>query len=188
MSAAGPVQPEQFVLDIVKILTGLGIPYAVVGALAVSYYGVPRSTADADMVIWLRGPETEEELKERLMAVNYSVKSRRGDPGDPISRCIVVEDEFENRMDLLAGIHGMDPAAIERRTFTSLMNSPLEMIGAEDLVAMKLFAGGLQDLEDARGILQVSGRLLNLDLLRSIANRYGPDVVVTLEELLGTGS
>jgi hypothetical protein len=30
------------------------------------------------------------------------------------------------------------------------------MIGVEDLIAMKLFAGGIQDIEDVRGILDVS--------------------------------
>ena len=49
---------------------------------------------------------------------------------------------------------------------------------------MKVFAGGLQDLEDVRGILQVSGKLLNVDLLRKLTSRYGKDAVRKLEALL----
>jgi hypothetical protein len=57
-------------------------------------------------------------------------------------------------------------------------------MAAEDLIGMKIFAGGPQDMLDVRNILQVSRELLNLDLLRQVAHRYGPDVLRTLEELL----
>lgn len=48
---------------------------------------------------------------------------------------------------------------------------------------MKIFAGGIQDLEDARGILQVSGKKLDLNLLRNLAQRYGTEVVRTLDAI-----
>jgi hypothetical protein len=54
----------------------------------------------------------------------------------------------------------------------------------EDLVAMKLFAGGVQDLEDVRGILQVSNERLDLALLRRLSDRYGEKVRESLEKVL----
>ena len=55
MKATGPGQPANLLLDIVEILGKLEVPYVVIGALAVSFHGVPRSTNDADLAVQLRG-------------------------------------------------------------------------------------------------------------------------------------
>lgn len=106
---------------------------------------------------------------------------------DPISRAIVIEDNYDNRMDILIGVRGMDASAMERCVSTQLLGSSIRIIGAEDLIAMKIFAGGIQDLEDVRGVLQVSGNKVNLGLLRAAAARYGDDTAAKLNELLEAG-
>ena len=78
----------------------------------------------------------------------------------------------------------MDPEAVSRCVTASLLDSSVRIIAGEDLIAMKIFAGGFKDTEDVQGILEVSGHLLNLDLLRKLARRYGVHVAQTLEELL----
>lgn len=52
---------------------------------------------------------------------------------------------------------------------------------------MKVFAGGPQDLADARAALQVSSSALDVPLLERLAAGYGggPSVVRSLNELLG---
>lgn len=185
MRRTGPFQPVHLLLDILDLLNEFGIPHAVVGALAVSYYGIPRSTTDADSVIWvLDTGKSERDVADGLLAAGYRVELRRGGLDDPISRCIFVQDEYENRVDLLAGVRGMDPEAAHRCIRASLLDSEVRIIGAEDLIAMKIFAGGLQDLEDVRGIIRVSGNTLNPELLRTLAHRYGANVTRTLDKLL----
>ena len=49
---------------------------------------------------------------------------------------------------------------------------------------MKLFAGEIQDFEDVRGILQVSGNHLDLPPLRRLARRYGVEVDRKLDAIL----
>lgn len=185
MRTTGPAQSGQLLLDVVDLLSELGVRYAVIGALAASYYGVPRATTDADAVIWLQGTgKSEHDLKSYLLAAGYNVKLKRGDIDDPILKAILVEDQHENRIDLLLGVRGMDPEASGRCVSASLLDSSVRIIAAEDLIAMKIFAGGFQDLEDVRGILQVSGKLLNLELLRKLAARYAPEVTGMLDALL----
>ena len=185
MRTSGPGQPEQILLDVADILTALGIPYAVVGALAVSFYGVPRATSDADSVAWIKDTgKTADELTNSLIASGYSAVLRRGDIDDPILVSIHVEDKYQNRHDLLLGIRGMDPDAAHRCVSSAFFGSTVRIIGAEDLIGMKIFAGGSQDLQDVRGILQVSRERLNPDLLRQVARLYGADVAATLDELL----
>lgn len=55
MKASGPDQPAQFLLDVIGLLHQTDIPYAVVGAIGVSYYGIPRATTDGDATVWLGG-------------------------------------------------------------------------------------------------------------------------------------
>src|SRR5881396_239674 len=115
MRPTGPGQPAHLLLDVLELVNGFGIPYAVVGAFAVSYYGVPRFTNDADSVIWLRdGGESANDLKNHLVASGYHAEYKRGDIGDPILQSILVEDEYENHVDLLSGVRGMDPNAVQR--------------------------------------------------------------------------
>jgi hypothetical protein len=45
---------------ILEVLDLLEIPYQVVGSLASSMYGIPRSTADVDLVVNLRADRVDE--------------------------------------------------------------------------------------------------------------------------------
>ncbi len=49
---------------------------------------------------------------------------------------------------------------------------------------MKAYAGGPQDLADARAVLAVDRELLDLDLLHRLAARFGRDPAQALEGLL----
>jgi len=185
MRPTGPGQAAHLLLDVVDVLNELCIPYALARALAASYYGIPRSTSDADSVVWLKDTgKTERDLTNRLLAGGYRAQLRRGDIDDPILGSIQVEDQHENQVDLLLGVRGMDPDAAGRCVSATLLDSSIRIIAAEDLIAMKIFAGGFQDLEDVRGILQVSGDLLNVNLLRKVARRHGADVNTKLDVIL----
>jgi len=185
MRATGPGQPAQFLLDIVDFFNELRIPYAIVGALAVSYYGIPRSTTDSDATIWLNGTgKSAHDLRDGLIDRGYPTQVTPGDAEDPIVGIISVNDIYDNRSDLILGVRGMDAGASDRCVLASFMVCQVRIIGAEDLVAMKVFAGGPQDLEDVRGILSVSRDSLKSDLLRRLAGRYGSDVLNVLDKLL----
>jgi hypothetical protein len=58
------------------------------------------------------------------------------------------------------------------------------VIGREDFIAMKCFAGGPQDLADARVALKTRDEQVDLDLLRRITRRFGRAATDSLEALL----
>lgn len=179
MRATGPGQPAHLLLDIIEILKAAEIPYVVIGAFAVSFHGVPRSTNDADAAVWLRrSGKNARGLAGELTASGYVTDLKVGDAGNPIAGVIVVGDRHGNRVDLILGVRGMESAAASRGVTTSMLGTALKVASAEDLIAMKIAAGGVQHLEDVRGILAVSQKVLDLNLLRRLARRYGPDVEV----------
>jgi hypothetical protein len=61
----------------------------------------------------------------------------------------------------------------------------IRVVSREDFIAMKCFAGGPQDLEDARVAL-LSGRQVDLDLVRRVTRRFGRPAADTLEQLLSS--
>jgi len=185
MTASGPGQPGHLLIDVLQTLARLSVPSAVVGGLAVSFHGVVRGTDDADAAVWLKGTSLDrDDLVRELKNAGFQSDLRAGDVDDPIAAVIVVHDKFGNRTDLLLGVRGMDPAAPSRAVPATLLGSSISIIGAEDLIAMKIFAGGAQDLDDVKNVLQVSGARLNLDLLRKLTRSYGPEEVKTLDRLL----
>jgi len=176
-------------LDILDLFAPSLFPYGIVGALAASYYGIPRFTSDADITVWLAGTgKTGRDLKDKIAACGYDADLRFGDIEDPIAGAIIVRDTYGNQVDLLMGVRGMDPEASVRCLTTTLLGSTVRMIGVEDLIAMKLGAGGVQDLEDVRGILQVSKERVDIELTRKLTRKYGKSVRETLDKLLSSDS
>ncbi len=56
---------EEAILAVIEALEALNIPYILVGSFSTSYYGVPRSTKDADFVIQLE-TQSVSQIAERL--------------------------------------------------------------------------------------------------------------------------
>jgi hypothetical protein len=84
MRVTGPAQPEKLLLDVVNLLAEQSIPYALIGALAASFYGIPRAATDADAAIWLKDTaKTLEDLTNCLLAAGYRAEYKRGDLEDP---------------------------------------------------------------------------------------------------------
>jgi predicted nucleotidyltransferase len=179
-------QSPLLLLDVIDVLRSEGIEYAVVGALAAAVYGTIRASADADALVALSiGRLTA--LSQVLKRKGFSVELRRGDADDPIPAMLVVSDKYENRVDLLSGLRGLDPQVLARTVEMPFSGATIRVVSREDFIAMKCFAGGPQDLEDARVALKTSSETLDLDLLRRVTRRFGRDAADVLEVLLAGG-
>ncbi len=153
--------------------------------MAASFYGPIRASMDADAVISLKSGElTLEHLAEELKRTGLQAEIRRGASDDPIAAVLAAHDTHGNRVDLLSGIRGMESAAFTRAVESQFMNEPIRLIGIEDFIAMKMFAGGPKDLEDAKNAVAVSGEHLDMTLLRKLTHNYGSQELKTLEQIL----
>lgn len=180
MKATGPGQSLLLLLDVVALLDEQGVDYGVVGALAASVYGTVRATIDADALVSMTPPKLAA-LEKLLRKGGFAADLRRGDPDDPIPALIAISDRFGNRVDILGGLRGLDPEAFERTISVAFSGTNLRIIGREDFIAMKCFAGGPQDMADAQEALMAAGSSIDLDLLRRITRRFGRPAADALE-------
>ena len=180
-SASG--ESALLLLDVVRVLGKEQVDYAIVGAMAASVYGVIRASRDADALLSISVPALAG-LERTFRATGFHTELRRGDFDDPIGAVLTLQDSFDNQVDLLVGIRGFDPEAFSRSIEVSLYGEPLKFVSLEDFIAMKLFAGGPQDVADAKSAIESALEPLDLDLVRKVAARYGADTVGSLENLL----
>ena len=172
-------------LDAIEVLSSEAVDYAVIGAMAASVHGVLRASMDADAVLSLTTQELGK-LEERFKAAGFATNLRRGDIDNPIAAVLALTDAFDNRVDLLVGLRGLESAVFQRAIDVPFQGTVLRVVGVEDFIAMKLFAGGPQDLADARYALAAAKGTLDVDLLTRLAACYGRHVSSELKQLLGS--
>lgn len=185
MKITGPGESSLLLVNVIKILARYRIPYAVVGAFAVSFYGMVRASIDADALISTgRNDEKLTRFLSLLKKDGSKVEFHRGDSSDPVRGVINIEDKFQNRVDLLLGIRGMTDDVYDRVISTSFMKRTIKIIGVEDLIAMKVYAGSAKDIQDVIGIVQVSARRINRRLLKQLTGQYGKKELAKLGKIL----
>jgi hypothetical protein len=130
---------------IMAALEAQGGKGALIGGGALAFHGVARATLDADFLT------TDAFVLEPAFAeaVGVAGDERRGDPDDPLVGIVRFTDGDEV-VDLIVGDAGWMKAAVERASLHQLSSGSVRVVEAPDLVLLKLYAGGLQDLLDVR--------------------------------------
>jgi hypothetical protein len=152
--------------------------------MAAAVHVVVRASLYADAVVVLQVREAQAP-RQTLVEEGYEAVLRTGDVDDPIPALLKVDDSHGNRVYLLIGLRGMDPELMNRTRQGRLAETILEIVGREDSIAMKAFAGGPVDLAHARAVIDLDRESLDLDLLRRLAQRLGRDAARTVEGLVG---
>ena len=184
MKARGPGQSALLLLDVASLLADEELDYVVIGAMAAAVHGSIRATTDADALLSI-SLSGFSRLEKNLRREGFQTELRRGDADDPIPALLGVTDASGNRVDLLAGLRGLDAQIFSRAITVSFAGKSIRVVGLEDFVAMKCFAGGPQDLMDAGNALHLAQSPVDVDLLRRLARRFGRDAADRLEQLLG---
>jgi hypothetical protein len=138
---------------VVALLRKNGIAHALIGAAALAARGIARSTFDID-VLTVDRRVLEAALWDDLRARPITIEIRSGDADDPLGGVVRIDAEGERPVDIVLGKHAWHARAIERAD--QLPDGP-PIVAARDLVLLKLYAGGTQDLWDVRELLQLPG-------------------------------
>jgi hypothetical protein len=159
------VTSEDLVVAVFDALIALGIPFMVSGSLASNFYGVPRATQDADLVLGLDRLVVDA-FRERL-GERFEIDAQLAFETVTGSRRIIArakESAFQVELfDLTDDPH--DRERFARRRLVQVLNRTIALPSAEDVVVTKLrwarAAGRRKDLEDARNVVAVQGAALD---------------------------
>lgn len=158
--------------EIHQFLTSSKIPYAVIGGIAVQYWGEPRLTRDVDATVLVSmGQEKAlanlllEKFKARLPeALEFALKNR----------VLLLEASNGCPIDLSFGLPGYEEQVIARAIDYDLGESRLvQLCRAEDLIIHKAVAGRPQDCSDIEGVIFRQGRLLDVAYIRKWLKELG---------------
>lgn len=128
------------------ILDDHHISHALIGAAALAARGIARSTYDIDLLttdlrvldprVWTTLPTD-------------AVDIRRGDADDPLAGVVRITLTTNRPVDVVIGKHPWQERAVVRAEAIG----STRVVLARDLVLLKLYAGGTQDLWDVRELL-----------------------------------
>jgi hypothetical protein len=136
------------------VLDAAQVPHALIGAAALAARGVARSTYDID-VLTVDARVLASDLWDGLRVEDIAIDILRGDVDDPLGGVVRVTATGERPVDVILGKGRWQARAIERAE-RSAQGPPI--VAARDLVLLKLYAGGTQDLWDVRALLELPER------------------------------
>ncbi len=158
--------------EIVAMLEQHDVRTVVIGAVALASYNYVRLTEDIDL-----GVNTESltlrKIADSLLTAGFSAELSEADADDPLGGVIDVTGSFGLLQIINFG--GRFPAVIDdavRDATLSLRDkSPLRIAPLEQLVALKLYAGGYKSKAD---IAELLARNPDADLpkIRAVCERY----------------
>lgn len=158
-------------LQLIAYLAQRGIPSALIGGAALAAHGIARATLDSDLLVVDRSVLASPFWKDCGSA---TVEVRSGDADDPLAGVVRVtegNDAAGDAVDIIVGKHPWEAHILARRVYMTVEHQSLPTVDRADLVLLKLFAGGPQDLLDVRLLLaadtgnlcsEVEGRLVDL--------------------------
>ena len=142
---------DSLLAHVVAHLEALGIPLALIGASALAVHGVSRSTIDQDLLVTDRrvlDAHTWAHLPESV-----TVDIRRGDADDPLAGVVRLAADGQRDLDIVVGRSPWQADIVDRARLTPTPDGPIPVVSAADLVLLKLYAGGPQDLWDIDQLL-----------------------------------
>ncbi|HJU04853.1 MAG TPA: hypothetical protein VJ692_06835 [Nitrospiraceae bacterium] len=126
--------------------------YALIGGVAVSAWGVPRATHDIDFVLAL-GPSDPVKLSTRLGG-KY-VAGALDDPLRGVFNLSVAAGHTTVPIQLILLPSHWTDVVFDQAQVLSILGCSVPVVSWQTLILLKLYAGGPQDLLDARELLSV---------------------------------
>jgi hypothetical protein len=144
---------------VIDALDALQIPYMVVGSFSTNFYGIPRATQDADIVVQLE-PGTISALARRLGPAFRLDSQMSFETVTATSRYVLhmADSAFTVELFLLSE-DAHDGQRFARRRRERVVNRDVFVPSAEDVIITKLrwsHAGGrLKDIEDVENVIAI---------------------------------
>ncbi len=162
---------DPVVWEIHQVLTQLKLPYAIIGGIAVQYWGEPRFTKDVDLTVLApleSFPKTVELLLMQLSpriddAFEFALRHR----------VLLVQTSSGYPVDISFGLPGYEEEVIRRAIDHKLSpRKSVKLCSAEDLIIHKAIAGRVQDILDIQGVIARQGERLDTAYVRQWVSTF----------------
>ena len=154
-------QFEETLARLAAVFRERGVPHALMGGLAVAAWGAPRATEDIDL---LADVSPSAELDRALGAAGFEAEWRRGAADDPIPLLLRLRSRSDPELDVVCATRAWEREMLARAVRLRLGQSlEIPVVALEDLIVLKLLAGGPADLTDVADLLGRAGPLPDLD-------------------------
>jgi hypothetical protein len=137
------------VADVIDHLERSGVLCALIGGVALGAHGVARATLDIDLMV-VDPVVLDSEFWSSLRSVG-SPEIRAGDVDDPLVGVVRLSGGAQP-IDVIVG-RPWTARMLERRMFIQVSGKRLPIVDRADLILLKLFAAGPQDLLDVQLLL-----------------------------------
>jgi hypothetical protein len=164
---------ESITLRVAEALEACGIPFLLSGSFASNYYGIPRSTRDADFVLQSEravGPDFAEQLGEDfLLEPQLSFETNTG-----TFRQVLRHKQKTFKVELfLLSQDAHDQARFARRRAVQLFGRQVWLPSPEDVLITKLRWARGKDKDDARDVMAVQKDKLDWPYVEVWCRRQG---------------
>lgn len=168
---------DEITRKVIDTLESNGIPYMLVGAFSSNYYGVPRSTKDADFVVEFKGVSVGDLVKQLGPEFRLDLQMRF-ETVTGTSRHVI---EVLNSTFLVEMFHlSQDPHDLERfrrRVRVEMEGGWTTLPTAEDVIVTKLRWALLgkrpKDSDDARDVIAVQGDAIDWEYVYRWCDEHG---------------
>ena len=178
---------ESALVEVASLLDEMGLPYMLIGGLAVALWGEPRATLDVDLSVWVDPAEFDETV--RKIAARFPTVA---DPLDFVrrTRVLPVETSQSVRADIVFAALQAEREMMDRAQTLFVAGAGIRVASVEDLTWMKLISDRPRDAEDAKRLIRHFREKLDRGYLeprlREIAEALGrPDILNTYRREMG---
>jgi hypothetical protein len=141
--------------DVVAYCERRNVQVALIGAAAMTVYGVSRTTFDTDLLTVDRAVLHSEFWADLADTADV----RKGDSDDPLAGVVRIKRSGERTVDIVVAKYKFQAAVLSRATPRILAGGAVPVVQAGDIMLLKLFAGGPKDLFDVEMLLQADPTL-----------------------------
>jgi hypothetical protein len=157
----------------IDALNASGIPYLLAGSFSSSYYGVPRSSKDADFVIHLAEGSISH-LESHLPAGFKLDRQMQFEGVTSTYKNVVTVPGTAFTIELFRlSQDAHDQQRFQRRQRVEIAGHEVFLATAEDVIVTKLRWYRGKDLDDIRGVISVQGAKLDWAYIRHWCNQHG---------------
>ncbi len=143
---------EQATIAVSRFLEQRRVPYMVIGGIANTLLGIPRTTLDVDLTVWV----SEQERETFVSAITKVFPSRSENPLNFARETNVLPIQTTDGipMDIIFGQLAYEEEAIRRAVVQAIQGVNIRVCSPEDLILHKVASERAKDRDDVQGIIQ----------------------------------